>query len=377
MKRLIMLPFTAAIALACATGFAYAEEAVEQEVAADDVVASEQGLVEQNAVEEADEAVVAQEAAADEADAAVQPLSNTFDGCSFYVEGGPFYFTGNPETPIISVEGPGGEELVNGKDFEVEYSMDLGPGDVYYRVIGLGSYEGASYEGYFYVIPTGTYPWDAIELENGKWLKNSKGWWYRYDTSGWACGIFASENGKIYYFNDAGYMITGWQTLNYSGNDYMILEGGDIYFASNGAMQFRWSKIGGKWFYFDWPTGVLQYDWLRIDSNWYYIDYYKGMQVGWQKIGGKWYYFNKSGVMKTGWLKSGSNWYYLKSSGAMVTGWYQVGSKWYYFNSSGVMQAGKWVGDYYLTSSGAMATDTWVGNYYVGPDGKWDRSKTK
>lgn len=336
MKRLIMLPFTAAIALACATGFAYAEEAVEQEVAADDIVASEQGLVEQNAVEEADEAVVAQEAAADEADAAVQPLSNTFDGCSFYAEGGPFYFTGHPETPIISVEGPGGEELVNGKDFEVEYSMDPGPGDVYYRVIGLGSYEGASYEGYFYVIPTGTYPWDAIELENGKWLKNSKGWWYRYDTSGWACGIFASENGKIYYFNDAGYMVTGWQTLNYSGNDYMILEGGDIYFASNGAMQFRWSKIGGKW-----------------------------------------YYFNKSGVMKTGWLKSGSNWYYLKSSGAMVTGWYQVGSKWYYFNSSGVMQANKWVGNYYLTSSGAMATNTWIGNYYVGADGKWVKGKTK
>lgn len=42
-----------------------------------------------------------------------------------------------------------------------------------------------------------------------EWKKDSKGWWYQYADGTYAKG-WATINGKDYYFNDNGYMQTGW-----------------------------------------------------------------------------------------------------------------------------------------------------------------------
>ena len=220
----------------------------------------------------------------------------------------------------------------------------------------------------------------SIPRLTGSWIKDSTGWWYRWSDGTYPAGKFENIGGKTYYFNKAGYMVTGWQ---YIGGKW-------YYFDENGAMTRGWLKQGGTWYYLN-GSGVMVTGWQNIGGVRYYFNGSGAMQTGWQYIGGKWYYFNGDGAMQTGWRYLGGTWYYMNGSGIMVTGWQQIGGVWYYFNGSGAMQTdwqyiggkwfyfdgsgamvtNKWVGDYYLTGSGAMATNTWIGSYYVGADGKW------
>ncbi len=160
----------------------------------------------------------------------------------------------------------------------------------------------------------------TIPKLQGLWKKNSNGWWYDRGDGSYPAGTFETIKGTTYYFNESGYMLTGWQ------------------------------KISGEWYYFSAGGAML---------------------TDWQKINGKWYYFNAEGAMQTGWQNIGGKWYYFSAGGAMLTGWQNINGTWYYMEASGVMAANKWVGNYYLTGSGAMAKNTWIGNYYVGADGKW------
>ena len=231
-------------------------------------------------------------------------------------------------------------------------------------------------------------------------------------------------DGKIYIFNSAGEMCTGW---TYYGNAWYYLErsgeakkgwykegrtwyyltgdgsmktgrldlgSSSFIFNSSGAMQTGWAWYGGKWYYMD-SNGYMKRGWLWNGGHWYYLasdgamktgwltdgkaKYYLNadgsMKTGWLKTGGKWYFLNSSGAMKTGWLWNGGYWYYLASDGAMKTGWFWDGKNWYYFNKAGDMRYG-WLEEngakYYLGSSGAMLTGsqkisgTW---YYFNGDG--------
>ena len=200
----------------------------------------------------------------------------------------------------------------------------------------------------------------TIPKLQGKWKKNNKGWWYDRGDGSYPAGEFEIIKGKTYYFNESGYMLTGWQKI--SGEWY--------YFSAVGAMLTDWQKINDKWYYFS-ASGAMQTDWQNINGTWYYFSAGGAMQTGWQKINGTWYYFSAGGAMQTGWQKIDGKWYYFGAGGAMLTGWQQINGTWYYMEASGAMAANKWVGDYYLTGSGAMAKNTWIGNYYVGADGKW------
>ena len=220
----------------------------------------------------------------------------------------------------------------------------------------------------------------SIPRLTGSWKKDSTGWWYRWSDGTYPAGKFENIGGKTYYFNKAGYMVTGWQ---YIGGKW-------YYFNSDGAMRTGWLYDGGVWYYLN-GSGVMVTGLQKIGSAMYYFNGSGAMQTGWQYIGGKWYYFNSDGAMRTGWLYDGGVWYYLNGSGVMVTGlqriggigyyfnrsgamqtgWQYIGGKWYYFDGSGAMAVNRWVGDYYLTGNGVMATNTWIGKYYVGSDGKW------
>ena len=176
------------------------------------------------------------------------------------------------------------------------------------------------------------------------WKKSNGKWWYKLPDGSYYSGTFAKISGKVYYFNNAGYMVTGWKKI--SGSWYYFTSGGIMvtgwkkisgkwyWFADDGIMAKGWQKITGKWYYFL-SGGAMVTGWQKISSKWYYFLSGGAMVTGWKKISGKWYYFTSSGDMKTGWLKLKGVWYYFQSSGAMVTGSVKIGTKTYNFNSSG------------------------------------------
>ena len=149
----------------------------------------------------------------------------------------------------------------------------------------------------------------VAEAKSGKWMKDSKGYWYSYSDGTYAKKEWIKSGGKWYYLNEKGYMQTGWKKI---GSKW-------YWFAKNGAMQTGWKKISGKWYWFA-KNGA--------------------MQTGWKKLSGKWYWFMNSGVMQTGWKKLSNKWYCFADSGAMNTGWKTIGWNRYYFSSDGVMATG-------------------------------------
>ena len=231
----------------------------------------------------------------------------------------------------------------------------------------------------------------------------SSGWRYIKNDGTKSTGKMTID-GKIYIFNSAGEMCTGW---TYYGNAWYYLErsgeakkgwykegrtwyyltgdgsmktgrldlgSSSFIFNNSGAMLTGWAWYGGKWYYMD-SNGYMKRGWLWNGGHWYYLTSDGSMKTGWLKTGGKWYFLNSSGAMKTGWLWNGGYWYYLASDGAMKTGWFWDGKNWYYFNKAGDMRYG-WLEEngakYYLGSSGAMLTGsqkiggTW---YYFNGDG--------
>ena len=212
-------------------------------------------------------------------------------------------------------------------------------------------------------------------------------------------------DGKMYYFDDDGEMVVGWQYLEIPGTGYRddlfdnrpVFEIGLqykwYYFDQDGVLQefVGWQQlevkdsltVGKKYgegfegpevlklanYYFN-EDHSLKTGWLYDQSNWYYLaktghlgkDYLGGeRRAGWINDDSTWYYLDPTaGIMQTGWQYLGNKWYYLRSSGAMATGWYQESSTWYYLDEpNGDMKTGwqylgnKW---YYLRSSGAMTT---------------------
>ena len=106
----------------------------------------------------------------------------------------------------------------------------------------------------------------------GNWVRSGSRWWYQYRDGSYPRSQWEDIDGSRYYFDAAGWMVTGWQ------------------------------QIGGVW---------------------YYMSAGGQMQTGWQRIGGSWYYLTGSGAMATGWLQLGDDWYYLGSDGAMYANrWY-------------------------------------------------------
>ena len=108
---------------------------------------------------------------------------------------------------------------------------------------------------------------------DGKWMQDAKGWWIQYGD-----GSYPRNEWKLlpwnnttawYFFDEAGYMKTGW--LNHNGKWYFLSTVSD---GSLGAMK----------------TGWLQ---DAVDGNWYYLDAVSGeMKTGWQEVSGKLYYLN-------------------------------------------------------------------------------------
>lgn len=150
--------------------------------------------------------------------------------------------------------------------------------------------------------------------KTGSWVKDSKGWWYK--------------------FSDGSYPKDKWVELD-------------------------------SWYYFDSNGYAICDKWYQIKGNWYLFDSNCHMLTGWQKKNGKWYYLESDGSMATGWIEDNKHWYYLKKDGdAASKQWVLVDGKWYYFYEDCSMASATCLnlgGKVYLVSkSGAMMTNITV-----------------
>lgn len=240
------------------------------------------------------------------------------------------------------------------------------------------------------------------------WLPR-KGNFYFYDNwkmqRGWI-----SYNGATYFSDEAGRMVTGWQTLDEGGLRYFMpdgimavgfnsMDGHTYYFDGNGYMQTGLQDIGGFRFLFG-ADGIMHTGWysdtaglryfmengimaiglLNIGKDYYYFGENGYMQVGFVPLDGFTYYFDADGTMQKGWISVGSDRYYFSpvngamtvgtavidgqvycfdENGRMQTGFIPINGQMYYFSpTDGTMQKG-WINDgsnsYYMTESGVMA----------------------
>lgn len=108
---------------------------------------------------------------------------------------------------------------------------------------------------------TDSVPYDG-KAEEG-WVKNQKGWWYRFSDGTWAVGwkklkcANDKKNGLWFYFGADGYMATGWQ------------------------------KVNGKWYYLDPAYGDMKTGWIFVNGVWYYLEDSGAMHTGWMDWKGK------------------------------------------------------------------------------------------
>ena len=109
-------------------------------------------------------------------------------------------------------------------------------------------------------------------------------------------------------------------------------DNGDGTFPAN-----KWQFINGKWYYFD-ERGYMKTGWIEYKKGWYYCDENGAMVTGWYKIREYWYFFNENGLMLTGWIKWKNNWYCLDDNGRMHVGEHPVLA---YFNENGALERKK------------------------------------
>ena len=202
-------------------------------------------------------------------------------------------------------------------------------------------------------------------LVNGRWTYNDsmgeplKSTW-----------LFDSKYQNYFYFNERGYMHTGW--LLYEGNYY--------YLDNYGAMQRGWLKYNNNWYYLN-NNGAMETGWLKYDDKWYFFDNSGEMKTGWIVDDNKWYFLNYKGEMKTDWILDNKKWYYLDEHGVMQTGWLDFNNDWYFMNNDGSMKSGEWVFNngnwYYINYAGTMRAGWLYKNdkyYYLNEDGTMQTS---
>ena len=237
----------------------------------------------------------------------------------------------------------------------------------------------------------------------GLGMIGAAGWvWFdgNVDRSGWVQkdGVYSYKDfhgkkvtgwetieGRIYHFDEAYRMQTGWCDL----------EVGRCYFGSDGVLRLGLTVIDGKTYYFNPTTGAMSTGWQEIGEARYYFAKDGTMVTDWQEIDGNRYYFGEDGVLATDWLTLDGETYYLgedgiprtgkqtmedgirlfREDGTMVTGWEDEADGRHYYDESGLMQTG-WLDldgkRYFLSEEGAMQTG-WLEQgeyrYYLFEDG--------
>ena len=172
-------------------------------------------------------------------------------------------------------------------------------------------------------------------------------------------GMEKQIDGHWYCFDDMGRMRTGFVRLN---------DGREVYYNTDGQMQYGEQKINDKWYHFQTDNGNLARGWYtledgrrvyydvdadgsgtgmlhglnQINNQSYYFDASDGDEkIGLQVVDNQTYYFNPI-MVKNGEAKIGNHWYYFNAAGQMQTGFVTLkDGRLVYYNADGQMQYGE------------------------------------
>ena len=206
-------------------------------------------------------------------------------------------------------------------------------------------------------ITLGDYTFLFNPNENGKlytgWWTDSAGVRYLDTTDGHMLTGLSVIGSDMYYFNEEGFLQTGWVELN----------GVTYYFNpnDNGKLYKGWMTDATGTYYLDATDAHRTTGLAAIDGAVYYFNEAGQMQVGVQTVNGVTYYFGADGKMQTGMQTIGSATYYFGTDGAMVTGLIQTTDGVYYAGSDGAIVAGQAVtigdGQYLFGTDGKLVVD--------------------
>lgn len=196
--------------------------------------------------------------------------------------------------------------------------------------------------------------WIEPVIKKGEWIHNNTGWWYREVNGKWPYNCLKRIDGVWYWFNDYGYMWTGWLTL--SDGVYFMNE--------NGSMTTGWKLIDGIWYRFN-SSGRMVKGNVILDGDKYYFSERGELQIGWFEYEGSIVYSNRSGVRieRAGWNLLDEKWYYLEGENfGRHTGWLTFNENTdkemcYYMDENGVMLTGYHTiegVEYYFSDSGLL-----------------------
>lgn len=87
-------------------------------------------------------------------------------------------------------------------------------------------------------------------LYAGGWKQDGTGWWYQKPDGTYPKNEWMKILSDWYYFDERGYAVTGWQSINYRGKDEWF------YFNASCQMVTGWQFLGSHWYYFA-NTGVM------------------------------------------------------------------------------------------------------------------------
>lgn len=294
----------------------------------------------------------------------------------------------------------------NGQTTWPSHISDKGAGGIVvcqplWEYINKGPNSGRGYGIYIY-----RRPGDRIKNpKQGKWYQDDIGYTFTGTDGKARRAEFAEIKGSTYYFDEMGYMATGFREIDDKTN----------YFGKDGSMAVGWKQVGDSWYLFD-NEGAARQGWVRIKKDHYYMGDDFRMVTGvaeidgriygfgsdgkmvrkrWVRSGKEWYYFDSNGepsrsVTKrdgvlfltdrdgaplSGWYKYGKGQHYFEQNGKLVSGWKRIDGNWYYFRADGLMMTGLQNIDsnyYYFNKDGVMQTG-WIKTggrtYFFTPEG--------
>ena len=130
---------------------------------------------------------------------------------------------------------------------------------------------------------------ELVNRADGQWIKDATGWWFKYPDGTYPKNQWKQINSRYYYFNNQGYITTGWKQLT-GFNKHKEVSW--YYFdPTNGDMKTGWQAINGKWYYFDPTEGYMLTGVKQIGApgvrKYYYLHPTNGDMHIELKVGGK------------------------------------------------------------------------------------------